>query len=69
MGEVVLRVAGRLARFARDLRLHLGIGDHDVVVDLPLPQAREHDLRADVLAEARVADAVALQRGAEGRGR
>jgi hypothetical protein len=58
-----------LLRLPRELGVHLRVGDHDRVLHLALAQAREHDLRADVLAEARVTDAVALERLAEVRHR
>ncbi len=59
--QPVLHVDALLGR-ARELRLHLGIGDHDGALDLAFAQAGEGDLLAHVLAEAVVGDAVALQR-------
>ena len=65
MREPVLGIARGFAFFARELGVDLGVGHHDAVLDLALAQPRHHDLVADVVAEARVLDAVALERGAE----
>src|SRR5689334_7171045 len=67
--EAILRFARSLARLARDLGVHLGIGHDDVVLDFTLAQPRHQHLVADVVAEALVLDVVALERGAEVRHR
>src|SRR5262245_40434407 len=59
-------LAALLAPLLRaDEALDLALADYDLVVDFTLPQAREDDLAADILAEPGERDAVLFQRRAQ----